>query len=127
MSTVQALIDQWRAEAARINSFHATMGTGYHVCADQLAALLASPSLQMQENEEDTATRGVDTQYPSNPLATAASNEPGPTVCPECTRSIRPGVDYCPWCKHHLGKIVRPERKTLAEAWAEQDDERHGE
>ncbi len=35
-----ALVEQWRKEAALIDSFHATMALGYKVCADQLAALL---------------------------------------------------------------------------------------
>lgn len=34
------LIEQWRAEHKRINSFHATMGTGWAVCADELESAL---------------------------------------------------------------------------------------
>lgn len=40
-SAATKLVEKWRAEAARINSFHATMGTGYTVCADALDQCLA--------------------------------------------------------------------------------------
>lgn len=36
------LVERWRAEGLQINSFHATMGTGYTVCADELEALLST-------------------------------------------------------------------------------------
>ena len=36
-----ALRDKWRAEAALTDRFHATMGTGWKVCADDLDAFLA--------------------------------------------------------------------------------------
>ncbi len=36
-----ALVEQWKAEGTRIDTFHATMGTGYHVCAEHLAAALS--------------------------------------------------------------------------------------
>lgn len=39
---LETLIAKWRAEGARCDSFHATMGTGYHVCADALADLVAA-------------------------------------------------------------------------------------
>lgn len=38
--TLLALISRWRREAAQIDSFHATMGTGYKVCANQLEEVL---------------------------------------------------------------------------------------
>jgi hypothetical protein len=41
---LRALIARWRAQAALTATFHATMGTGWHVCADELeAALSVSP------------------------------------------------------------------------------------
>ena len=39
-----ALIEQWRREGAFIDGFHATMGTGYTVCADGLEAVLKEKS-----------------------------------------------------------------------------------
>ena len=41
---IAQLPEQWRGEGARIDTFHATMGTGYKVCADQLAAALKEPT-----------------------------------------------------------------------------------
>lgn len=38
----ETLVERWRAEAARIDRVHATMGIGYHVCADELEAALMS-------------------------------------------------------------------------------------
>ena len=37
---LQRLISQWREKAAVTDSFHATMGIGWKVCADELEALL---------------------------------------------------------------------------------------
>ena len=37
---LRALIVKWRANGARIDGFHATMGIGWKVCADELAAAL---------------------------------------------------------------------------------------
>lgn len=45
---------------------------------EELLALLLAEAPQRQEKEEVT-TRVGDSQYPSKPLATAASNQPGPT------------------------------------------------
>lgn len=39
--TLTALIEKWRAQGRHIDSFHATMGSGYKACADELAAALA--------------------------------------------------------------------------------------
>lgn len=41
---LRALSGQWRAEGARIDAFHATMGTGYKVCAAELDAALLVPA-----------------------------------------------------------------------------------
>lgn len=38
---LRALVEKWRAEGARKDSFHATMGIGWKACADELAAYLA--------------------------------------------------------------------------------------
>jgi len=38
---IQRLIEEWRQEAAIKDSFHATMGIGWKVCADELEARLA--------------------------------------------------------------------------------------
>lgn len=47
---LEGLIAKWRAEGARIDTFHATMGTGWKVCADNLRLTLldseVSPSLE---------------------------------------------------------------------------------
>ena len=37
---IEALIQRWREKAAATDAFHATMGTGWHVCADDLEAAL---------------------------------------------------------------------------------------
>ena len=39
---LQALAAKWQAEGAQLDTFHATMGVGYQVCGEQLAALLAA-------------------------------------------------------------------------------------
>lgn len=39
---VQGLVQRWRDEAARKDSFHATMGIGWKVCAKELEAALDS-------------------------------------------------------------------------------------
>jgi hypothetical protein len=39
---LRALSEKWRAKAAQIDTFHATMGTGYKACADELDAALAA-------------------------------------------------------------------------------------
>jgi hypothetical protein len=39
---LQELVEEWRREAARLDSVHATMGIGYKVCAHALAACLAA-------------------------------------------------------------------------------------
>lgn len=39
-TTVAGLIAKWRAEHQCVSSFHATMGTGWAVCADELEAAL---------------------------------------------------------------------------------------
>ncbi len=36
------LIEKWRYQGAMIDTFHATMGVGYKVCADELEAILKS-------------------------------------------------------------------------------------
>ena len=36
---IAALIQRWRNEASVKDSFHATMGVGWKVCADELEAL----------------------------------------------------------------------------------------
>lgn len=40
LTALRGLAAQWRAEAAVTDSFHATMGVGWKVCADQLIASL---------------------------------------------------------------------------------------
>ncbi len=44
---LDGLIAKWRAEKKLIDTFHATMGTGYGKCADELEAALrpGSPAL----------------------------------------------------------------------------------
>lgn len=41
MDQLKELIATWRARGASIDTFHATMGSGYKVCADELEAALA--------------------------------------------------------------------------------------
>jgi hypothetical protein len=36
------LIAKWRAEGARVDTFHATMGTGYKACAEELESQVAA-------------------------------------------------------------------------------------
>jgi len=40
--TLTALVEKWRAKAAQVDAFHATMGTGYWVCAQELADTLSA-------------------------------------------------------------------------------------
>jgi hypothetical protein len=40
---LRQLVYRWRAEYRRLSQIHATMGTGYHICADELEAFLAVP------------------------------------------------------------------------------------
>ncbi len=47
-AALKQLVETWRQEGARIDTFHATMGSGYKVCADELDAALAA--LPAQEN-----------------------------------------------------------------------------
>lgn len=42
ISSPQDLIVKWRAKAAATRSWHATMGTGWEVCADELEAALSA-------------------------------------------------------------------------------------
>jgi hypothetical protein len=37
---IAQLVEKWRREGAMYDAFHATMGTGWKACADELAALL---------------------------------------------------------------------------------------
>lgn len=56
-----ALRDHWRAQAAHVDSFHLTMGTGYHTCADELDALLvavAGSPQRVDMKDEADHTRG---------------------------------------------------------------------
>lgn len=48
---LRSLSEKWRKEGARIDAFHATMGTGYHACAADLDAVLLARG--GQENETD--------------------------------------------------------------------------
>lgn len=48
-AALQALVEKWRAPAAEVNPSHATMGTGYPVCADELSAALRSARGPEQE------------------------------------------------------------------------------
>jgi hypothetical protein len=41
VEALRELVEKWREEGARIDTFHATMGTGYTACADALAAVIA--------------------------------------------------------------------------------------
>lgn len=42
INQVRALIVAWRARFTAYTDFHATMGTGYRACADELEALIVS-------------------------------------------------------------------------------------
>lgn len=44
-SRLTELATKWRAEGARVDTFHATMGIGYKVCAEALEAELAAAPL----------------------------------------------------------------------------------
>ena len=46
---LEALIAKWRAEGARCDSFHATMGIGFKKCADELDAALAAAQASSPE------------------------------------------------------------------------------
>jgi hypothetical protein len=48
---LRALIQKWRAVVASMDTWYATMGTGYKACADELEAALAS-SLQPQRAKD---------------------------------------------------------------------------
>ena len=37
---LHSLVERWRQKGAQIDSFHATMGIGYKVCANELEAAL---------------------------------------------------------------------------------------
>jgi len=41
--SLRDLVERWRAEAALVDSFHATMGSGWKACAAEVADLLAVP------------------------------------------------------------------------------------
>ena len=45
-SPLETLIAKWRQKAASVDSFHATMGTGWHVCAEELEAILNSAATE---------------------------------------------------------------------------------
>ncbi len=58
-SPLARLIAQWRAEARRYDSVHATLGSGWKACADDLEAAL---------RDSDSATQGW------QPIETAPNN-----------------------------------------------------
>ncbi len=39
-STLERLVQKWRTKADEVDGYHATMGTGWHACADELEAAL---------------------------------------------------------------------------------------
>ena len=41
-SSLRALVAQWREKAALTEMFHASMGLGWGICADDLEAVIAS-------------------------------------------------------------------------------------
>ncbi len=47
-ATLEQLVENWRREGERVASFHATMGSGWFACADDLAALLRHADPQDQ-------------------------------------------------------------------------------
>jgi hypothetical protein len=47
---------------------------------------------------------------------------PAPTalVCPDCTRPVRKGVEYCRWCRHYMRVDVKPQPlSTPSLEWCE--------
>jgi hypothetical protein len=44
--TLQDLAKSWREKAREVDGYHATMGTGWHVCADELDSALAETGWQ---------------------------------------------------------------------------------
>ncbi len=53
LPSLRALSAKWRGQAAIIDSFHATMGSGWKACADDLDAVLGDASLK----NDDALTR----------------------------------------------------------------------
>ncbi len=53
---LRVFVEKWRAEGRRLDTFHATMGSGWKACADELAAILAADPLpaapRVQEQEK---------------------------------------------------------------------------
>lgn len=45
---LRKLIAKWRQKAAVVDSFHATMGTGWTICANELETLLADPDCRKE-------------------------------------------------------------------------------
>ena len=41
LNKLAAMVGRWKAEGARIDTFHATMAIGFKTCASELDALLA--------------------------------------------------------------------------------------
>lgn len=64
---LEGLIAKWREEGARIDTFHATMGTGWKVCADNLRLTLldstVSPSLEGRWHPIETHPREPGTRF----------------------------------------------------------------
>jgi hypothetical protein len=51
LASIRALIDKWQREGAIKDTFHATMGIGWKVCAEELSAVLASVPPPPQDDE----------------------------------------------------------------------------
>ena len=52
-TALSALVEQWHAEGARLDSVHATMGSGWKACADDLATLLRQTGTTTNETKDD--------------------------------------------------------------------------
>lgn len=46
---LRQLVEQWRADSLRLNTVHATMGSGWRVCADELDAALRGSTASSNE------------------------------------------------------------------------------
>ncbi len=98
VETLKALVEQWRAKEAVINSWHATMGNGWRVCADELSALIAAGLSEsrltpttMCPDGEPHVLRCIRCELPAAGLSEApAPQEKGrQVVIPEVSRGIR--------------------------------------
>jgi hypothetical protein len=101
---LERLIETWRSHGRAIDTFHATMGTGYHACADELAALLALPA-------ETPAPRW------GKPVERAPMHyvdEVGETPAPETPRPQGDSDHWCVEVSSHGENLVTIESRILA-------------